>query len=161
MKEVVKKEMDRTLDSVWNGYRLCILRDINGWIGDRTRAGITGAFEVPGDDSNGIRAWSPAQKRDSVWVTYFKHRSVHKYTRVAEGRESVEIKSMIDLMMVKKAMRRYVQDVRPVRGMGRGLSDHHVVLCKSRLVGAWIKRRGVLVWAKRIRSEKLREHQYR
>ena len=25
--------MDRTLDSVGNGYRLCILGDLNGWIG--------------------------------------------------------------------------------------------------------------------------------
>ena len=45
--------------------------------------------------------------------------------------------------------------------MGRGLSDHHVVLCKVRLVRAWIKRREVLVGARRIRSKKLREHQYR
>ena len=32
---------------------------------------------------------------------------------------------------------------------------------KVRLVGAWIKRREVVVWARRIRSEKLREHHYR
>ena len=49
--------------------------------------------------------------------------------------------------------------MRAVRGMGRGLSDHHVVLCKVRLVGAWIKRRYVAVLARRIRSEKLRDHQ--
>ena len=47
-----------------------------------------------------------------------------------------------------------------VRGMGRDLSEHYVVLCKVRLVGAWIKRREVVVEARRIRSEKLREHQY-
>ena len=51
----------------------------------------------------------------------------------------------------------YVQDVRSVRGMGRGLSDHHVVLCKVRLVDAWIKRREVVNEARRIRSEKLRD----
>ena len=45
--------------------------------------------------------------------------------------------------------------------MGRGLSDHYVVLCKVRLVGAWIKRRDVVVGAWRIKSEKLREHQCR
>ena len=59
---------------------------------------------------------------------------------------------MIDLVLVKKDMLRYVQDVRAVRGMGRGLSDHYVVLRKGQLVGAWIRR---------IRSEKLREHRYR
>ena len=41
MKEMVKKEndMDRTLNSIWNEYGLCILGDLNGWIGYRTRAG--------------------------------------------------------------------------------------------------------------------------
>ena len=39
-------------------------------------------------------------------------------------------------------MLRYIQDVRAVRGMGRVLSDHHVVLCKVRLMSMWIKRRG-------------------
>ena len=52
-----------------------------------------------------------------------------------------------------------MQDVKAVRGMGRGLSDHHVVLCKVRLVGALIKKREVIDRARR--SEKLREQQYR
>ena len=47
--------MDRTLDSVVNDYRLCILGDLNGWIGDKTRVGITGAFEVPEENDNGRR----------------------------------------------------------------------------------------------------------
>ena len=42
---------------------------------------------------------------------------------------------MIDLVLLKKDMLRFVQDVRVVREMGRGISDHHVVLCKVRLVG--------------------------
>ena len=44
--------------------------------------------------------------------------------------------------------------------MGCGLSDHHAVLHKVRLVGAWITRREVVVGARRIRSKKLREHKY-
>ena len=36
-----------------------------------------------------------------------------------------------------------------------------MVLCKVRLVGAGIKRREAVVGAWGIRSEKLREHQYR
>ena len=39
---------------------------------------------------------------------------------------------MIDLVLVKRDMLQYVQDVRAVRGMGRDLSDHHVVLRKVR-----------------------------
>ena len=33
-------------------------------------------------------------------------------TRVARGRDGVEIKSMMDLVLVKRDMLRYVQDVR-------------------------------------------------
>ena len=51
----------------------------------------------------------------------------------------------------------YVPDVRAMREMGRGLSDHHVVLCKVRLVGALLNRRKVDS-ARRIKSEKLKEH---
>ena len=76
---------------------------------------------------------------------------------MARGQDGVEVKSMIDLVLVKRDMLRYVQDVRTVSGMGRGLSDHHVVLYKFRLLGAWIK----VVEAGRTRSEKLREHRYR
>ena len=46
--------------------------------------------------------WSFAQKGDSVSNTYFKHRSLHKYTRVARGRDGVEIKSMIDLVQYRE-----------------------------------------------------------
>ena len=54
-----------------------------------------------------------------------------------------------------------MQDVRAVRGMGCDPSFHYVVLCKVRMVGVWIKRRGVVVGARRNRREKLRVHQYR
>ena len=50
--------------------------------------------------------------------TYFKHSSLHKYTRVARVQDRVEIKSMIDLVLLKEDMLRNVRDVRAVRGMG-------------------------------------------
>ena len=68
---------------------------------------------------------------------------------------------MVNLVLVKRDMLCYVLDVRAVRGMRQAPSDHHVVLCKVRLVGARIKKIEVVVGARRIRSEKLREHQYR
>ena len=76
------------------------------------------------------------------------------------GQEGVEIKSMIDLVLVKRDVLRYVQDVMAVRGIGRGFSDHNVVLYKVKLVEVWIKMGELVVGARRIRSEKLRKHQY-
>ena len=66
---------------------------------------------------------------------------------MARGQERVEVKSMIDLVLVMAVGR-----------MGRGLSDHHVVLYKVSLVGTWIKDREVVDGARRIRSEIIREH---
>ena len=45
--------MDRTLDNVGNGYRLFILGELKGWTGDGTRACITDAFGVLGENDNG------------------------------------------------------------------------------------------------------------
>ena len=50
-------------DSVGNGYRLYILGDLNGWIGDRTRAAITGAFGVPGENDDGKRVVEFSEER--------------------------------------------------------------------------------------------------
>ena len=117
MKEMVKKGND--MDRVGNGHRLWTLGDLNGWIGDRMRAGITGAFEVPGKNENGRRVVDFCGERSlCVGNTYFEHKNLHKYTRVARGQDEVEVKSMIDLLLVKRDMLCFVHDVRPVRGMG-------------------------------------------
>ena len=63
MREMVKKEIADSVDSVGNGYRLCILGDLNGLIGNRTRAGITGAFGVPGENDNGRRVVEFCEER--------------------------------------------------------------------------------------------------
>ena len=55
-------DIDRTLDTVWSGFRLCILGDLRGWIGDRMRASITGAFAVQGKNDNGRRVVICAEK---------------------------------------------------------------------------------------------------
>ena len=64
---------------------------------------------------------------------------------------------MIDLVLIKKDIPHPLHHVREARGIGLGLLDHHVVLCKVRLVGSWIKRREVVIGPTRIRSEKLRK----
>ena len=43
---------------------------------------------------------------------------MHKYTIGIRGQDGVEGMSMIDLVLVKKYVIQYVQDVRAVRGKG-------------------------------------------
>ena len=62
---------ERTLDSLWNGYSLCILGDLKGEIGSKTRSGICGAFGVPGGNDNGRREVEfRAERGLCVWVTH-------------------------------------------------------------------------------------------
>ena len=69
------------------------------------------------DHDNGRRVVEfCAERVPFVGNTYFKHRNLYKYTRTVGGRDGVEIKSMIDLMLVKRNMLRYVQDgMQPLR----------------------------------------------
>ena len=97
-----------------------MLRDLNGWVGDRLREGMNGGFEVPEENDNGRRVIDFCAGRGiSASNTYFEHKSLYKYIQAARGQHGVEVKSIIDLALVKKAMLHYVQDVRVVRGRGR------------------------------------------
>ena len=52
------------------------------------RADITGAFGVPEENDNGRRGVEFCAERGlCVGNTYFKQRSLHKYTRVARGQD--------------------------------------------------------------------------
>ena len=64
-------------DRLGNGYRLCILVDLNRGIRDRTRAAITGAFGVPGENDKGRRVVEfCAEKGLCMGNTYFQQRSL-------------------------------------------------------------------------------------
>ena len=55
--------MDKTLDNVENGYRLCILVDLNAWIGDRERLVL---LEFHERMTIVEEWWSSVLKRDCV-----------------------------------------------------------------------------------------------
>ena len=75
-------DMDRIVDA--NGYRLCIVGDLNRWIRDMARANMTGAFGAPGEKVNGIKVVEFCAERGlCMGNTYFEHRSLHKYSRLA------------------------------------------------------------------------------
>ena len=80
-----------------------MLGDLNGWVGDRVRVGITCVFGVSGENGYGRR------------VVDFCSEG---------GQDEVEAKNMIDLVLVNKNMMHYVQNVRAGRGIGRVLSYH-------------------------------------
>ena len=72
--------MDRTLDSVGNGYRMGNLEDINGWIGDRTRPAITDVILEFQERMIRVEEWWSFVQKGTVCVgnTHFMHRSLYK-----------------------------------------------------------------------------------
>ena len=62
-------DLGRTVDRVGNGYILYVLGILNGWIGDNGRRVVEFSTE----------------KGLCVGKTYFEHKSLSKYTRVARG----------------------------------------------------------------------------
>ena len=90
--------------------------DVNGWIGERVKSSITGTFGVPGKNGSGRRVVEICVQRGlCIGNIYFEHKSLHKYTRVARGQDGVEVKSMINLVLVKKDLLHFVQGLRAVR----------------------------------------------
>ena len=69
-----------------------------------------------------VKEWWSSVLKGGLCVgnTYFEQRSLHKYTRVARGQDGMKVRNMIDLVLVRKNMQCYVQDVRAVRAMGQG-----------------------------------------
>ena len=149
------------VDDIGNGYRVIVMGDLNGWIGDQERAGVTGLHGVPGVNENGERVVDfCAEKEFCVGNTFFKHKDIHKYTRVGQSRNG-EVRSMIDLVLFKRNMLKDVCDVKCIRGLSGGLSDHMIVLCKLRVIGTWMRRQEKASEGKRIRSEKLQNEDIR
>ena len=70
------------LNKEGNGYRLYMLRDLNGWARGRVRVGISGAFRVKREKYNG-NGVDFSTERGS---TYFEHERLHRNTRVARGK---------------------------------------------------------------------------
>ena len=55
-----------------------MLGDLNEWIGDRGRAGITGGFGVPRENDNRERVVKfYAERKLFVGNTYFEHKNLH------------------------------------------------------------------------------------
>ena len=148
-------DLRNVMNKVGNGYRLLVVGDLNGWVGDEAIDGITGKFGVPGVNENGERVVDFCADRGMcIANTHFRHKAIHKYTWRGK-RGGTECRSLIDLVLVKKDMLRDIVDVKALRGLNGGVSDHMIVLCKLKLIGAWVKKRELDCNVGRIRSEKL------
>ena len=72
-----------------------------------------------------------------IGYAYFEHKNLYKYTMVARGQDGLEVRSIIDLVLVKKDMLPYLQDMRAVRGMGGSLSNYQITMLYCVKLGWW------------------------
>ena len=65
--------------------RVCVMGYPNGWVGHMVKKDITSEFGVAGEDEaeGDVRFL----RRLCVCDTYFKLKSVHKYTKMGKGRD--------------------------------------------------------------------------
>ena len=97
-------DLRNVMNKVGNGYRLLVVGDLNGWVGDEAIDGITGKFGVPGVNENGERVVDFCADRGMcIANTHFRHKDIHKYTWRGK-RGGTECRSLIDLVLVKKDM---------------------------------------------------------
>ena len=69
---IEEKEQLSVVDRIGNRYRLCVQGDLNGWVGNRLREGITGGFGVPKNYNCRRVINLCAEKGLSVSNTYFE-----------------------------------------------------------------------------------------
>ena len=80
--------MDRVLDRVGDGIDYVCWEDLNGWVRHWVRVGITITFGVPEENDNRRRVVDFCPERGLyMGHTYFEHKSLHNYTRVAWGQD--------------------------------------------------------------------------
>lgn len=97
-------KFNEVMDRGSRGFKVIVLGDMRCWIDDEKKEGIKGAFgNVDGND-NGRKVINFC-----LWASnsYFDIKSIHKYTRVGEDRGGI-VKGVIDLVLVKKEMQKYV-----------------------------------------------------
>ena len=58
---------------------VCVLKDLNGWIGDMVRIDIMGAFGVP-EEKDDEEEWRSSMFERGLCGgnTYFEHKSLHR-----------------------------------------------------------------------------------
>ena len=103
------------LDKVDNKYRLSMMGNLNGCVGDGVWENKTSPFVIPSKNWNGRRV-ADFYSKGGLWLSniYFKC----KYTTAARGSHGIEVKCKIDLVLVEKTMLTYYYDWNMMNGQG-------------------------------------------
>ena len=115
-----------------------ITGDMNARVGDSEVEGVVGKFGASGANKNGRKLMEMCtEKRLSAGNTFFEKRDIHKSTWVSGVGDR---KSLLDFIVMQDEERNKLLDVNVLRGVGRGISDHHLIIAKIRSLKRWTGR---------------------
>ena len=166
-------------DTFWNELADCVdglsrrnyvvvLGDLNARVGVGEIEGVLGKYGVPGVNECGEKLLDMCVEKElAVGNSFFRKKSVNKYTwaRVADGR--VVERALMDYMLITKKRIGRVKDVHVFRGVAAGImSDHFLVESKVIVAKEWGNRidgfRREVVKVEELRKpERKREYQER
>ena len=114
-------EVQEVMNRVPRGDRIIVMGDFNARVGKNVKVwkGVIGEHgeDVENDSGRRLLGFS-AENEMKIMNTHFGHKRIHKFTW-----------SCLDYFLVRSDQRRYVHDVRVIRG-AEIESDHYLVLAK-------------------------------
>ena len=134
-----REDFWRDVEEIYNGigeaYRRFVIGDLNVWVGNIVVDGIVERYGVPGINDNGRKVIDFCAGMElCIANTFYKHKLICRYTRYG-----VMSKSMTDFVLVKREMLRWIHDIKCMRGLSGGVSDHLIVLCRVKLDFEWTR----------------------
>ncbi|KAK7872016.1 hypothetical protein R5R35_004529 [Gryllus longicercus] len=125
-KESFFGDLNEIIGNIPIHHEVILVGDWNGRVGNREQ-GFVGPFGEEIVNDNGKRIlYLCKELKYCVANTFFQHKDIHKYTRIDPSRD---IKSIIDLVIVRKERKMKIKDVRVFRQPECG-SDHNMVVGK-------------------------------
>ena len=131
IKESFFEKLDEEVGKVNSNHEVIIIGDLNSRVG-KLDDDVVGRFGEETKNDNGNRLINLCREQEYVIAnTKFQHKEIHKYTWENPTRG---LKSIIDLIIVRKNRKMVVQDVRVHRKPECG-TDHHMVVGKFLIFG--------------------------
>ena len=141
-REAFWTEFDECMQSFEADASIVVLGDLNARVGNERIDGVVGNYGVPGRNVNGESLIGMCVEHELVvGNTMFKKKDISKYTWIRQQNGVIVDRAVMDYVLVSRRMLRRLLDVRVLRGVAGGLSDHFLVEGKLRVGTRWMNRR--------------------
>ena len=142
-----------------------VLGDLNARVGSEVVDGVVGRYGVEGRNVSGESLLDMCIEQELVvGNSYFKKKSVNKYTWVRVDAGRMVDRALMDYVLVSRRELGRLKDVHVWRGEAAGVSDHFLVEAKVEVAKDWRCRKGgckreVVKVEELEKKEKEREYQ--